>query len=140
MKDEVLLSITRHCLQIVDKLPGILVNSVLLARREVESWLETFPRIPPSPEVEQAETGEDTEGGDDDVAITISAVFLQTSVKINQKTVAGPDGGRWDQMKWKRGFKIEYKQTVEVKQFSISEFATLLASSPMSVSGDSVHT
>ena len=37
LKDEVLLSITRHCLQIVDKLPGILVNSVLLARREVES-------------------------------------------------------------------------------------------------------
>ena len=107
LKDEVLLSITRHCLQIVDKLPGILVNSVLLARREVESWLETFPRIPLSPEVEQAETGEDTEGGDDDV--TVFAGSLQTSVKINQKAVAGPDGGRWDQMKRKSGFKRKYK-------------------------------
>ena len=86
LKDEVLLSITRHCLQIVDKLPGILVNSDLLARREVESWLETFPRIPPSTEVEQAETGEDTEGGDDDVS---PARCLQHSVKINQKVVAG---------------------------------------------------
>ena len=78
--------ISGHFLQIVDDLPGILVNSVILARREVESGLETFPRIPPSPELEQAETGEDTEGGDDDVP---SARCLQHSVKINQKVVAG---------------------------------------------------
>ena len=92
MKDEGLVCICGHSLQIVYNLPGLQVNSVVLTRREVEGCLEVLPRISPSPEVEEGEASEDTEGGDDDV--TVFAGSLQTSVKINQKAVAGPDGGR----------------------------------------------
>ena len=90
-------------LQILEKLSAILVNSAMLASREVESWLEVVPGISGSPEVEQGEAGEDTEGGDDDVpgTLTLSAGSLQHFVKINQKAVAGSDGGGRDQIKKK---------------------------------------
>ena len=76
------------------------MNSVVLASREVQGWLEVLPRISASPEVEQGEAGEDTEGGDDDVpgTLTVSAGSLQHFVKINQKAVAGSDGGGRDQI------------------------------------------
>ena len=50
--------------------------------------------------MEQGEAGEDTEGGDDDVpgTLAVSAGSLQHFVKINQKAVAGSDGGGRDQI------------------------------------------
>ena len=62
MKDEGFISCFGHHLQILDDLPSILVNSVSLASREVESCLEVVPGISSSPEVEQGEPGEDAEG------------------------------------------------------------------------------
>ena len=53
--------------------------------------LEVLPRLSASPEVEEGEAGEDTEGGDDDVPGLAGS--LQHVVKINQKAVAGSDGG-----------------------------------------------
>ena len=92
LKDECFICCFGHFLQIVNDLPTILVNSVLLSLREVESCLKIVSRVSSSAQVKEGETGEDTEGRDDDVLPTVFAGSLKLLVKINKKSAAGSDG------------------------------------------------